>query len=231
MIYITGDLHGECARFDNPKLKRLKKGDSLIICGDFGFLWDGGKKEEKFLTRLGKKKYNILFVDGAHENYDLLENYPVTEWNGGKVREISGNLRHLLRGQVFELEGKKIFTFGGGEDSENQMYIEAGKWWPQEIPSLDEMREGIRNLTQAGMSVDYIVTYAPAPRMRQIRDGSRDESSSLEMYFQQLAKNVTYERWFFGSMHIDRKITTGFHAVFNDIVPLNLPVEGGRRKK
>ena len=105
MIYLTGDTHGELERFQSPAVRRLRRGDSLIVCGDFGFLWNGGAAEEKILKKLGSKKYNILFVDGAHENYELLEKYPVTEWNGGKVQQISGNLYHLMRGQVFTLEG------------------------------------------------------------------------------------------------------------------------------
>ncbi len=107
MLYITGNMHGEMARFEDSRLRKLKKGDTLIVCGDFGFLWDGGPKEEKNLKKLGSKKYQILFVDGTHENFDLLDSYPISDWNGGKVQQISGNLYHLMRGQVYTLEGKK----------------------------------------------------------------------------------------------------------------------------
>ena len=43
MIYVTGDTHGDASRFDDPRLKNLKQGDTLIVCGDFGFLWNGSK--------------------------------------------------------------------------------------------------------------------------------------------------------------------------------------------
>ena len=85
MVYVTGDMHGDIARFDSPAVKRLKKGDTLIICGDFGFVWDNSKAEQKTLKKLGSKKYNICFIDGTHENFELLNAYPVTEWCGGKV--------------------------------------------------------------------------------------------------------------------------------------------------
>ena len=101
MIYLTGDTHGELDRFDAPGMRKLKSGDTLIVCGDFGFIWNGGAAEEKVLKKLGKKKYQILFLDGAHENYDLLEQYPISEWHGGKVRQISGNLLHLLRKKYY----------------------------------------------------------------------------------------------------------------------------------
>lgn len=84
MIFVTGDTHGDLHRFDNPVVKKMKKEDTLIICGDFGFIWEGNDQERKILEKLGKKKYQILFVDGAHENFDLLDQYPVEEWHGEK---------------------------------------------------------------------------------------------------------------------------------------------------
>ncbi len=56
MVYVTGDMHGDFERFKLPAMKKLKKGDTLIICGDFGFLWDGSKEEEKILEKLSEKK-------------------------------------------------------------------------------------------------------------------------------------------------------------------------------
>ena len=72
MVYVTGDMHGDLDRFKSPALKKLKKGDTLIVCGDFGFVWTGSKAEEKVLKKLSNKKYNICFVDGTHENFKLL---------------------------------------------------------------------------------------------------------------------------------------------------------------
>ena len=56
MIYVTGDTHGDLSRFETGGARRLKKNDTVIVCGDFGFLWDGSPKEEKNLEKLRKKK-------------------------------------------------------------------------------------------------------------------------------------------------------------------------------
>lgn len=56
MICITGDMHGDLSRFNDKKIKALKKNDILIICGDFGFLWDNTEKEKRILKAIGKKK-------------------------------------------------------------------------------------------------------------------------------------------------------------------------------
>ena len=46
-IYITGDTHGD---IDLGKLKRegfaAQKGDYVIICGDFGAVWDDSKEDK-----------------------------------------------------------------------------------------------------------------------------------------------------------------------------------------
>ena len=91
MVYITGDTHVDFERLDSL---RLKKGDTLIICGDFGFIWDGSAREEKILKQLGKKKFNICFIDGTHENFELLDEYEQGVFCGGKAHNISGNLYH-----------------------------------------------------------------------------------------------------------------------------------------
>lgn len=220
MIYVTGDFHGEMQRFRAPALRRLKAGDELIICGDFGFLWDGGEREKKGLQKIGKLKYKVLFLDGTHENFDLLNAYPVEEWNGGKVHHISGGLYHLMRGQVFSLEGEKLFTFGGGESAEKQLRMAAGKWWACELPSLDEMREGVSNLWKHEMKVDYIFTHEPPPNTEcgplRSRPARRNQ---LDAYFGQIMKQVQYRKWFFGAEHIDRTITYKHHAVFSSVIP------------
>ena len=120
MIYVTGDLHGELERLKAKSFRKLKKGDTVIVCGDFGFLWEGGKKEERLLKKLGRLKYRLLFLDGCHENYDLLDRYPVSGFSGGQAQVLSGNLIHLLRGQVYTIEGRTVFAMGGGVCGDHQ---------------------------------------------------------------------------------------------------------------
>lgn len=220
MLYITGNMHGEMARFEDSRLRKLKKGDTLVVCGDFGFLWDGGPKEEKNLKKLGGKKYQILFVDGTHENFDLLDQYPETDWNGGKVQKLNDNVLHLMRGQIYEIEGKKFFVFGGGESAEKQMYVDAGKWWEREMPSLTELREAVNHLREHEFKVDYILTHEPAPGMPAMKVNPKDSTNQLDAFFEELVKRVDYDKWFFGSLHIDRKITSKTYSVFNEVVPL-----------
>ena len=114
MIYITGDCHGEYCKFNTntfPEQKYMTKDDYVIICGDFGF-WGNSKEQNYWRNWLEKKPFTTLWV-GNHENYDLLSTIETDTWNGGKVQFINPSDIHLMRGQVYEIGGFKIFTFGG----------------------------------------------------------------------------------------------------------------------
>ena len=168
-------------------------------------------------------------VDGTHENFDLLEQYPVEEWNGGKVHRIRENILHLMRGQIFTIEGKSIFTFGGGESPEKQMRIEAGCWWEREMPDIHEMDEGVENLYQHDLTVDYIITHSPYPGAGRRFEDPR-ERTPLETYFEEVAKKVKYQKWYFGSLHVDRNYTSRHTAVFEAILPIDADGRKGRKK-
>ena len=120
MVYLTGDTHGDIDRFKHGKLRWLGKRDTVVVLGDFGFVWDGSAAERKRLDWLRKRPYTILFLDGSHENYDLLAQYPETELFGGRVQSLGGNVYHVCRGSVLELEGKKYLCFGGAESPDRE---------------------------------------------------------------------------------------------------------------
>lgn len=217
MIYITGDMHADFSRFKNRMLHKLKKNDALIICGDFGFIWDGSPKEQKLLKKIGKLPYNVLFVEGTHENYDLLEKYEITEWCGGKTRQISGRLRQLMRGQVFEIAEKTVFTFGGGQTDDIYDLQEGTNWWRREIPSNEELEEGMENLEKADNKVDFIVTYEPPAKMEDFLIGS-GERNHINTYLNKIFDTADFKGWFFGKLHLNKLIPPKYHAVYDNII-------------
>ncbi len=236
MIYITGNMHGDINRFETEQTKKFTSDDFLIICGDFGFIWDGGKKEEKQLEKLSEKPYTILFVDGTHENFDLLNSYPTKQWNQGQVHEIRPNILHLIRGEIFEIDEHSIFAFGGGETEEKEVYMETGKWWSEEMPTREEMMTGAKNLLDHQLTVDYIITHEPCPN--RVVTGKKQEMhrSALQSFFEEILVQVTYKQWFSGALHVDRNMSNSHIAVFEQIVspdssmPSHLKRESRRKK-
>ena len=115
-IFITGDTHGDFTRFKKEvfyEQAELTKEDCIIITGDFGGVWDSSANERYWLDWLEQKPFTTLFVSGNHENFDLLAEYPVEDWCGGTVQRIRPSVIHLMRGQVYSIQGKKFFTMGG----------------------------------------------------------------------------------------------------------------------
>lgn len=78
MIYITGDIHGSPERLGVHSFyeqKEMTRDDVVIICGDFGIVWEesGESASERYwLKWLEDKPFTTVFVCGNHENFDRL---------------------------------------------------------------------------------------------------------------------------------------------------------------
>ena len=171
MIYVTGDIHGSIdirKLLENDITKQITEEDYLIICGDFGLIWNYKKEngnERKWLKWLNNQRWTTLFCDGNHECFPRLNSFPVKEWHGGHVHEIRPKVLHLMRGEVFTIEDKTFFVMGGASSHDRgpnagDTDIVIGKyWWPEEIPSEEEMKNGFANLAKHDNKVDYIITH------------------------------------------------------------------------
>lgn len=219
MIYITGDMHGDITRFDDRAFKKLKKRDIVFVCGDFGFVWNGDDAEQKLLKKLGKKKYTIAFLDGRHENYDLLAQYPESEWNGGRVQVISGNLIHLLRGEIYKAEGKTFFAFGGGESPDHDIRMGAGTYFEAEIPTDEQLANAEEHLRAVDYTVDYVLTHEPSGKANGFFSVDTP-SNGINLIFNRFEQIIKFTRWYFGCLHIDRPLSRSHRAVFSELVPV-----------
>lgn len=211
MLYITGDIHGERARFADPSYGiegRISEGDRILVCGDFvNIFHENGQAEiDAFLDELEQKPYEILFCDGNHEDYSRLSSYPKEQWMGGSIHRIRRNIRHLMRGQIYEIDGSTFFVLGGGRSfGTNPPLIEGQTWWPREEPSEEEYREARTNLERCGWQVDYIVTHtAPLETMRMVAPDY--EAGILNSFLDWLQQKVTYGHWFMGHLHQDQDV-------------------------
>lgn len=220
MIYVTGDLHADLDRFKSKAMKRVKKGDTLLVCGDFGFVWDGSKKEQKVLKWLGKRPFDILFVEGTHDNLDLLAQYPEEEFKGGRTRRICGNVRQLLRGEIYRIEDDDIFTFGGGESPDMDVRVEGETWWRGELPTIEEIGYARANLEKHGNVVDYIITHSPSTKVRSFLDMDHARTDQLGAFLDEVSRNVRYKHWYFGRDHMDKIIPPLHHSMYQEVLPI-----------
>lgn len=250
MLFDTGDTHGDFTRFTTanfPEQKEMTKDDYVLIDGDFGGIWatselvtrkfnsnsyceelDGEPKSEKYwLDWLENKPFTTLFIDGNHENYDRLDKYPIKEFHGGKVHEIRPHVLHLMRGQVFTLEEKTFFTFGGASshdirdgilepddprisrwsrDYTKLFRVNHESWWERELPTQEEMDEGMRNLEAHDFKVDYIITHSPYTSILRQMDGGSGlyQADYLSDYLQEIKCRTEFHQWIFGHIHVNQ---------------------------
>ena len=215
MLYVTGDIHADIRRLKGRAAKQLKKGDILLVCGDFGFLWDGSPKELRLLDWLGTRPYQILFVEGT-----LLSGYPEETLYGGQVRRVSGNCCQLLRGECYEIEGKRVFALGGGESTDMDIRVEGETWWSRELPSAEELAHARETLASLNQQVDYIITHSVAPTVNKFLDREQMQINLLLAFLNEISETVQFKRWYFGSCHLDKAIPPKYCAVYQEILPV-----------
>jgi Calcineurin-like phosphoesterase. len=245
MIYITGDTHGDIRRFNTDSFfeqKEMTKDDYVIVLGDFGMVWDwqGESRYERYwLDWLEGKSFTTLFIDGNHDNHDRLNDMPVEEWHGGKVHKIRPSIFHLMRGQVFDIEGLKVFTFGGAsshdikdgilepgdpripkwnKDMFKLFRVNKESWWERELPTEEEMEEGLKNLEKVNWTVDFVLTHCTSSSTTALIDEGHYGQDILTKYLQDIKEKLTYKKWFFGHHHMDMEINDKEICLFEQII-------------
>lgn len=274
MIYVTGDTHGIYGAVKRlsvnnfPEQKEMTRNDYVIVCGDFGGIWDydsrynkeGGilgdhihrengesPKERYWLNWFSKKSFTLLFCDGNHENFDRLEAYPEVDFHGGRAHRIRENVFHLMRGYVFDIDGKSIFVFGGAKShdirdgiiypssfdsrkilkkkikrmkEEKKFFrVDRVSWWDREVPDEDEMLRGITNLEKHKNEVDFIITHcAPAGIAALMKWYDVDPCTR---FLNTVSETVRFNRWYFGHYHRNEQVLGKFICIYEQVVRIN----------
>lgn len=227
MVYIIGDTHGDYFKFSDIERKLfLTEYDYVIVCGDFGFIFTNSKLEQRILDDLAKKEYTILFVDGNHECFPVLNKFPVEKWNGGKIHRIRPNIIHLMRGQIFNIEGKTFFTFGGAFSTDRGFRRLNESYWNEEIPNNDEINEGRANLEKVGNKVDYIITHTmPSSVIRLLGYYIDDKMPDKHFtdFLDEVRTTVTYQKWLAGHFHKDQLANNSdnIRILYNSVVAID----------
>lgn len=224
MVYLTGDIHGslEVGRVtDFFKTEAVTKEDYVIILGDAGVCWDGGRNDSQLKYILHDLPLTTLFIDGNHENFDLLNSYPISSWHGGNVHEIEPDIIHLMRGQIFEIEGKTFFTMGGAASTDRISRTEGIDWWPEEMPSEKEYEQGLKALENYADKVDYVLTHtAPSEVVGILAIEMSEAGEPLQQYLQIIADSADIGQWYFGHFHEDIDVEDFYHCLMDRIIRL-----------
>ena len=243
MIFITGDTHGSFRRLSTenfPEQKKMTKDDYVIVCGDFG-IWNDTPEERYWLDWLNDRPFTVLFADGNHSNFDRLYAMPVSEWHGGQVHFIRDSVIHLMRGQVFDIAGKRVFVMGGASshdisagilepddpefkakrkklDDEYALYrINHVSWWKEELPSDEEYETARRSLDACGWKTDWIISHCCPSGIADIIGGGLYQPDRLTDFFEEVRERCQFDYWFFGHYHDNRLIMQKYVLLYDQI--------------
>lgn len=254
-IYITGDTHGKVQqRFSTrnfPDQREMSGDDYMIVLGDFGVIWDAQQSaEERYLIRwLQEKPWTTLFIDGNHENFSRLYGgeFETVDFCGGKAQKVADKVYHLLRGEMYEIEGKTFFCFGGAasHDIDNLLdpsadinwkrkrkeldrnfmpYRIVGKsWWPEELPSESEKEYALDTLDKSGWKCDYVLTHTPPASVVKAYGKATGEDyipDDASLFLENVKENLDYRHWFSGHLHDNFDPSRKEHILYSEIYKL-----------
>lgn len=221
-ILVTGDVHGDILLL-LEMVRSIENDEMLFVTGDFGLFWlDINSNSDKYTilnNMLESKNAYIVFVDGNHENHNFINRTEISEFCGAKCHKLLPRVIHIMRGEIVNIDGIKIFCFGGAY-SVDRFWREKNKtYFEEELPNENEYDSGLNNLINADFKVDYIITHTCQRRLVK-KLGQRHkaiEEIKLQNYIQWIVDNVEYKKHYFGHWHMDKKISESDIAIFNNI--------------
>jgi len=214
MVFITSDTHGELERLTDKNLKFIKKYDTLIVLGDFGFVWKNDREQEKNLKKISKLPFRVLFIDGYNENFSALEQYPDTVYLGAQAKEICpGQVYYIKRGEILSIEDMKLLCFGGADDFMDDVFSD----YP---PSQADFDNCMKNLEKENFTVDYILTHSPSGKINRFINMDSFTFGNLFDFFDDITDKVEYKKWYFGFYHKDKYISSKAQAVYTYVYKL-----------
>ena len=226
MIYITGDTHGN---IDFAKLKKyfsnryVTKKDYLIILGDAGIVWS---EEDCYIWDYAMLGLTVLFIDGNHENFELLNKFPIVTYKGAKCHRLYRDIYHIMRGEIININGLSFFCMGGATSIDKAQRLNRISWWEEENISNKDILNGLNNLDKYNYRVDYVLSHAaPSFVVRKMFNYQMDGNTEILARFQ---SQIEFKYWYFGHYHENKKWGK-YRCFYGDI--LEIPAMDKGKKK
>lgn len=231
-LFVRGDTHGNfdfieyfCEEYDTTT------DDVLVILGDAGILYYGEKStREKYLhMHLAKQPITLFCVRGNHESRPEDRDYPVEYCDlvGGYAYHDphAPNIWYAVDGGIYNCQGHSFLTIGGAYSVDKDYRLAMGWYWnPREQLDEAERKEIMSEIKDT--NVEWIFTHT-CPTYWEPVDlflGGIDQSTvdtTMEHWLEDVAENVSCEKWFFGHFHANRNVLTGkVYMLFDKIKQL-----------
>ncbi len=226
MFYITGDTHGDFTRIERfCDRMQPTRDDTMIILGDAGFNYYGGKRDKRQKQAMAALPITIFSIHGNHEmRPSTIGSYRVREWNGGKVyiEDEYPNLLFAIDGEVYDLDGIKAIVIGGAYSVDKYYRQMMGwNWWADEQPSTEIKAKVEQALTERDWKIDTVLShtvplkYEPVEVFLSCINQSKVDKSTEE-WLDGIEDRLEYRRWYAGHYHTEKtidKLTLMFESI------------------
>ena len=167
----------------------------------------------------------IYCVRGNHEQRpELIPTMTTTydpEIQGNVYIELEfPNIRYLMDGGIYTIEGHKTLCLGGGCSVDKYYRLQNGaQWFENELLTEDEMNEIEKKVI--GQQFDFILTHT-CPISWEPTDlflGTINQSTvdkSMEIWMDKIKDKVKWQVWCFGHFHADRLERPHVEMFFHD---------------
>lgn len=225
MIYLIGDIHGDITQIMSENLKKsginIKYNDTIIVLGDFGIMFKDTEQQRESLKYISGLSYNVVFIDGNHENFDYLNKQDVcTKW-GNKVHKLSDRCFHLIRGNIYRIEGHNFLCFGGATSVDKEYRVLGSTYWNEELPDRFDINRLEKSL-DSGKTIDYVLTHTCSNKilsdMKTIKPfGDRCKVRDILDGVEDFLSDSSF-KWFFGHFHTYEVVDKKHICLYNEDV-------------
>lgn len=153
---------------------------------------------------------------------------------------------HLMRGQIYDIQGKTFFTMGGASshdiqdgilepddplfkkkcrrlDASGALYrVNHRSWWKEELSSEEEYQTARAALDRAGWTVDYIITHCCPTSVQDELSGGFYKADTLTDFLDEVAQRCQFSYQFFGHYHTNRVVRKKYVLLYEQIIKLEL---------
>lgn len=185
---LAGDWHGNWPEAERVIRHAHDQGIQIVVqVGDFG-VWQGDKKYlNKINTLLKAFDMHMYFIDGNHENFDMLN---VKGTNEDGTRFVRERVSHLPRGFRWEWNGVSFLALGGAASIDRKHRREGTSWWKEELITDEDVAKSIE-----GGVADVMITHdSPASAPNSITDDLAGQMGARMYYGDDVLDECTAHR-------------------------------------
>lgn len=220
-VLFAGDWHGDLSWAATcVGLADMSNVDAIVQLGDFG-VWPG-RSGKVFLdglnTALADARLTCYFIDGNHEDFPQLREYPI---GSDGTRVVRPYIRHLPRGFRWWWSGMSFLALGGATSLDRAERVEWVNWWRDEEITVADVYASLSGghtdvmLTHdcpAGVDIPGLSTHWPRAALRR--------ANQHRAVLADVVKAVNPERLVHGHFHV------GYNSTFRNTQVIGLASNG-----